>query len=164
MDVIDLHLDNDNELLFKVVVEGSRPADSECRLMLERSDFAYSFSGKVSDDGEVSVRIPSLKKSLSEGSYKARLEVLVDDRIFVPLEFNANFKQSLKVTAESVSKSSKKTSSASAVILSSTQPKKNIVKEVRTEETKKKKSSNIDVSKLSRNQMKQLIEMLEKNK
>ena len=163
MDTIDLHLDNDNELMFKVVVEGSRPADSVCRLMLEGGDFSYAFSGNVSEEGEVSVVIPTLKKSLTEGTYKAKLEVLVDDRIFMPLEFNANFKQSLKVTAEAITRVVKTTSKASAVILESpkAQPKK-IVKEATPKETKSKNKSKIDVSKLSKSQMRQLVEMLEK--
>ncbi|MEC7877301.1 MAG: hypothetical protein VYE05_04890 [Bacteroidota bacterium] len=163
MDTIDLHLDNDNELMFKVVVEGSRPADSVCRLMLERGDFSYAFSGKVSDEGEVSVVIPSLKKSLSEGTYKARLEVLVDDRIFMPLEFDANFKQSLKVTAEAVTRVQKATSKASAVMISSPKVEnKKVIKESPPKETRAKSKSKIDVSKLSKSQMKQLVEMLEK--
>mgnify|MGYP001184522251 FL=1 len=102
MDTIDLHLDSDNELLFKVTVEGSREAETVCRLMLEKDDFSYVFTGGMSADGEVKVVIPTLKRNLSEGKYNAHLEVLVDDRIFIPLTFNANFKESVKVTAESI--------------------------------------------------------------
>ena len=131
--------------------------------MLERGDFSYAFSGKVSDEGEVSVVIPSLKKSLSEGTYKARLEVLVDDRIFMPLEFDANFKQSLKVTAEAVTRVQKATSKASAVMISSPKVEnKKVIKESPPKETRAKSKSKIDVSKLSKSQMKQLVEMLEK--
>ena len=52
MDTINLHLDSDNELLFKVTVEGSREAETTCRLMLEKDDFSYMFTGGVSADGE----------------------------------------------------------------------------------------------------------------
>ena len=103
MDTIELHLDNDNELLFKVVVEGTSQGTAKCRLMLEKNDYSYVFNGTLDESGEVSVSIPTMKNSLKEGSYQAHLEVLVDDRIFVPLTFNANFKQSLKVQAEALS-------------------------------------------------------------
>ena len=122
MDTIDLHLDNDNELLFKVVVEGTNQGTARCRLMLEKNDFSYVFNGDVSTDGEVSVSIPTMKSNLTEGNYQAHLEVLVDDRIFVPLTFNANFKQSVKVTAEAVTRKQKTKMKASASIVSA--PKK----------------------------------------
>jgi len=158
MDTIDLHLDNDNELLFKVTVEGSREAETVCRLMLEKDDFSYVFSGGMSPDGEVKVVIPTLKKNLTEGDYNAHLEVLVDDRIFVPLTFNARFKESVKVTAESVSKSGRKSASASAKIISSTQSKKTRV----VSETKQAQNSNIDITKLSKGQMRDLVKLLER--
>jgi hypothetical protein len=158
MDTINLHLDSDNELLFKVTVEGSREAETTCRLMLEKDDFSYMFTGGVSADGEVKVTIPTLKKNLTEGSYNAHLEVLVDDRIFVPLTFNANFTESVKVTAESITRTSKKSVGASAKIISSTQPKKTRV----VSETKQPQNSKIDVSKLSKGQMRDLVRLLEK--
>ena len=53
MDIVDLVLDADNELLFKVTVEGTRDAATKCRLMVERDDFSYVFNGTVSSEGEV---------------------------------------------------------------------------------------------------------------
>lgn len=158
MDTINLHLDNDNELLFKVIVEGSREAKTVCRLMLEKDDFSYVFSGGMSPDGEVKIVIPTLKKNLAEGDYNAQLEVLVDDRIFVPLTFNARFKESVKVTAESVSRSGKSTIGASAKIISSTQTKKTKV----VSETKQPKNNKLDISSLSKAQMKDLVKLLER--
>ena len=163
MDTIDLHLDNDNELLFKVVVEGTNQGTARCRLMLEKNDFSYVFNGDVSTDGEVSVSIPTMKSNLAEGNYQAHLEVLVDDRIFVPLTFNANFKQSVKVTAEAVTRKQKTKMKASASIVSA--PKKaSVIAEEKKEANKAKKSRSIDIAKLSNSQKKKLIEMLEERK
>jgi|LWDU01.1.fsa_nt_gi hypothetical protein len=164
MDNIDLVLDSDNELLFKVTVEGTRDADTKCRLMIEREDFSYVFNGSVDTEGTVRVLIPALKKRISEGTYAAHLEVLVDDRIFVPLTFNAKFAQSLKVTAESVSRIVKPKVGATASIIS--QPTSKSSKKKLFSETSKGKSvklnKKIDLSGLSRKEMQQLLEKLDR--
>ena len=162
MDIIDLVLDADNELMFKVTVEGTRDADTRCRLMLERDDFSYVFNGSVDSEGQVKVVIPTLKKKISEGTYGAHLEVLVDDRIFVPLSFNAKFSQSLKVTAESVSRTVKpKVGASAAIISSSTTPKKSRLSEAPAKKSAKS-NKKVDVSSLTKTQMRQLLEMLDK--
>ena len=106
----------------------------------------------------MSGRLQSLKNSLKEGSYQAHLEVLVDDRIFVPLTFNANFKQSLKVQAEAITRKPRSKMSASAAIVTSAKAQNIIVEEA------PKKKAPIDISKLSRSQKKALIKMLEGKK
>jgi len=102
MQLVDLELDSDNELNFMVRVEGSRPGESSCRLMIEGPDMSYTFPGTVDSQGEVTVVIPSMDKVLKEGTYKSDLEVIVDDRIFKPLSLSVNFEKTVKVTAEAV--------------------------------------------------------------
>ncbi len=116
---IDLMLDNDNELRFKVNIEGTRPGSSVCRLMLEHEDLQYGFKGVETADGEISVFIPPLKSMISEGIYDTHLEVVVDDRIFIPLEMKVNFEKSVSVTAESVVRPRRRSVSASAVLVES---------------------------------------------
>jgi hypothetical protein len=102
MQSVDLELDSDNELNFMVKVEGSRPGESSCRLMLEGPEMSYSFPGTVDSLGEVTVVIPSMDKLLKEGTYRSDLEVIVDDRIFKPLSLSVNFEKTVRVTAEAV--------------------------------------------------------------
>ena len=102
MQLVDLELDADNELNFMVRVEGSRPGESSCRLMIEGPEMSYTFPGTVDAQGEVTVVIPSMDKVLKEGTYKSDLEVIVDDRIFKPLSLSVNFEKTVKVTAEAV--------------------------------------------------------------
>ncbi len=162
MDNINLVLDSDNELLFKVTVEGTRDADTRCRLMLEREDFSYVFNGTVDSSGEVRVLIPTLKKRISEGTYSAHLEVLVDDRIFVPLTFNAKFAESLKVTAESVSRAVRPKVGASASIISqSNKTKKKLFSET-SKQKDVKSNKKIDLTGLSKKEMRQLLEKLDR--
>ena len=102
MQLVDLELDSDNELSFMVKVEGTRPGESSCRLMIEGPEMSYTFPGTVDDQGEVTVSIPPMDKVLKEGTYKTDLEVIVDDRIFKPLSLSVNFEKSVTVTAEAV--------------------------------------------------------------
>jgi hypothetical protein len=43
-----------------------------------------------------------MTSKIQEGSYAARVEVLVENRYFAPLQFQINFKKTLTVVAESV--------------------------------------------------------------
>lgn len=101
MTPIDLMLDEENELRFKVNIEGSRPGNSVSRLVLEGPEMSMIFEG-TQQDGELVVVVPELVNVLKEGTYDSHLEVLIDDRIFVPLEMKTKFERSIKVTAEAV--------------------------------------------------------------
>ena len=144
---IDLMLDNDNELRFKVNIEGSRPGTSVCRLMLENDDLQYGFKGTETSDGEISIFIPPLKSLLKEGVYDTHLEVVVDDRIFIPLEMKINFEKSVSVTAESVSRSKRKKLAASAVLVDSPKtstPRRKTLREINDSNDAKKDNKSID--------------------
>jgi len=128
MSKINLMLDEENELTFQVQIEGTRPGEAKCRLMLESNDISYSFQGN-SNGEEVSVILPPLDHVLKEGTYDMTLEVVVDDRYFEPLRLQGEFEKRLKVTAESVSVKAKPRVKTSASLV----------------EVKKKKSSNVSV-------------------
>jgi len=117
MNQIDLALDDENELVFKVTVEGTSPAETSYRFLIEGSDMSFSFPGVSHASGEVEISIPPMGRLLREGEYEGNLEVIVDDRIFTPLRLIANFEKSVKVTAESVTKK-KMSASASATLIS----------------------------------------------
>jgi len=118
MEKIDLDLDNENEMTFNVVIEGTRPGEPLCRLMIENEDMSFSMQGDFLPDNEVSIVVPPLKGILKEGNYDSYLEVLVDDRVFIPLELQINFEQSVKVMAETVKRKKRKPLKASASLIS----------------------------------------------
>lgn len=117
MSDIALYLDQDNELRFNVAIEGSKPGSPKYRLVFEGRNFNYTFSGKQTSPGEVSFVIPTMKNLMKEGNYRAELEVMVDDRYFTPLTFDASFEESVKVTAEAVSRPTAKKPAVSASIV-----------------------------------------------
>ena len=128
MNQIDLDLDLNNELEFKIAVEGTKPAQASCRLVFENSNFDISFPGKIQGSDRAIVSVPPLEHIIEEGIKKATLEMIVDDRIFKPLELSVNFKKSIKVFAETVTRDeSFQKPKASAVLVTKSQPKEKIV-------------------------------------
>ena len=113
MEKLELKLDESNGLIFEVNITGadSEEAEPKYRFFCGANNMELVVEGR-SVDGKVYVDIPVLKDILNEGTYPARLEVLVDDRYFTPLEMNVEFKKSLMVTAESVIVNKKKSSKA----------------------------------------------------
>jgi hypothetical protein len=119
MSDISLYLDQDNELKFNVAIEGSRLGSPKYRLVFEGGNFSYAFNGRALGGGDVSFTIPKMKNILKEGNYQADLEVVVDDRFFTPLSFNAGFEESVKVTAEAFTRPMAKKPVVSATIMTS---------------------------------------------
>lgn len=78
--------------------------------MCEAGDMSYYFKGKATnEDGIVRFVVPPMKESaIVPGElYDARIEVIIDDHYFVPVRFKTEFKQPMKVFAESVTPMSK---------------------------------------------------------
>lgn len=124
MEIIELDLDNENEMTFNVVIEGTRPGEPLCRLMIENDDMSFAMQGDFLPGNEVSIVIPPLKGILREGSYESYLEVLVDDRVFIPLEMKINFEQSVRVVAEAVKRKKRKPVKATARLVTTSVKKK----------------------------------------
>jgi len=120
MSDISLYLDQDNELRFNVSIEGTRPGTPKYRLVFEGKNCSYAFNGMQGAPGEVMFTIPSMKNTINEGTYHANLEVMIDDRFFTPLEFDASFEQAMKVTAEAVVRPVQKKPAVTASIVTST--------------------------------------------
>lgn len=103
IETIDLDLEESNDLTFKIKMEGAAAAPAKVRLVCEGEDFAYMFKGYgTGEDEVVQFTLPRMDKKITEGTYNARVEVLVDNRYFAPLQFNINFKKTLSVVAEAI--------------------------------------------------------------
>ena len=100
MSNFELFIDDDNEVKFDVVIEGTDSGSVSSRLILEaRSGFELGFDSERISSGEIFFVVPSLKGIVSEGSVPARLEVFIDDRRFIPLDLTVSLKKSVKVEA-----------------------------------------------------------------
>lgn len=102
-ETIDLDIDESNELAFKIKMEGAASSPAKVRLVCEGEDFSYMFNGYGTGEPEVvQFTLPQMSSKLKEGTYKARVEVLVENRYFAPVQFDINFKKTLSVVAESI--------------------------------------------------------------
>lgn len=102
-ETIELDLEESNDLTFKIKMEGTAMAPAKVRLVCENEDFAYMFNGYgTGEDEVVQFTLPRMDKKITEGTYNARVEVLVDNRYFAPLQFQINFKKTLSVVAEAI--------------------------------------------------------------
>jgi hypothetical protein len=109
MQKIDLDIDKENELVFKVSIEGTKPAKPTSRFLLESKDFSIMFPTQSHVGNEVTILIPCMEKILKEGSYVGTLEVIIDDRVFTPIKVDTKFEKSINVMAESVVNKRKET-------------------------------------------------------
>ena len=100
MSDFDIFLDTDNELAFTVAIEGASEASVRSQFILEGpKGISLCFEGHA-EGNEIFVDVPALKGLMKEGVYNTRLEVIVDDRVFTPLNnLQANIKPSIKVEA-----------------------------------------------------------------
>ena len=100
---IKFDLTEKTELTFTVQIEAPEMAKPEFRFVIcESNEDAHMFSGRSSTAGEISVVIPPMKQRLAEGTYDARLEVIIDGKYFVPLKLAVEFAQPIRVQVESV--------------------------------------------------------------
>lgn len=102
LETISLNLEESNELLFKVKIEGADPSPAKVRLVCEGGDCSYMFDGKSFGDDVVQFNLPSMEDKLKEGLYQTRVEVLIENRYFVPVKFQINYKKSISVVVESI--------------------------------------------------------------
>lgn len=102
-ETIDLDIEESNDLTFKIRLEGTASAPAKVRLVCEGKDMSYMFNGYgTGEDEVVQFTLPKMDSRLVEGMYTSRVEVVVDNKIFVPLNFYLNFKKSLNVVAEAI--------------------------------------------------------------
>jgi hypothetical protein len=103
VETVDLDIEESNELAFKIKLEGASASPAKVRLVCEGSDFSYMFNGYGTNEDEVvQFTIPQMSNKIKEGIYLAKVEVLVENRYFSPLQFQINFKKTISVVAESI--------------------------------------------------------------
>lgn len=142
MSKIDLLIDEENELVFQLNVEGNAPGTAKCRLKLENKGMDLLFEANSHEQGEVSVVLPPLSHVLKEGDYNMTLEVLVDDKYFEPLTLTGNFEKSVKVTAEAIVRKPKRKST----LVTASLQKENITPPVTVRNSKSKTKKTVTES------------------
>jgi hypothetical protein len=94
--MIEILLDQINNLEFIFSIEGTNSPLKEICLTIMQPNYRLSFPGYLKDNKAI-FTIPILNDLLKEGVYNYRIEVLVSDRHFIPLEDQLGIKKSTKV-------------------------------------------------------------------
>ena len=105
MEDIKLSLDRENILEFNVDIQGygntSVNKKPQVRMVLEQNNIGFCVSAKK-DNNNYSVIIPEMKNILESGVCDARMEVIIDNKYFVPWESKIEFDKEVKVEAAPV--------------------------------------------------------------
>lgn len=99
------NLDEENELEFAYSIQGTVEKPSLIRFIIEGEKFEVSCF--VHEQGSnLYAKVPPLKGMLKEGTYNARLELVIDNKVFIPLRETIELKPVAEVM---VNKQIKKT-------------------------------------------------------
>lgn len=95
--ITQIKLDESTKLEFGVSITG---ADStpQARFIIENSEFSLMFPCKQVNEN-VEVEIPELKKFFKAGEYSARLEIVLDNKLYTPLVESIVFEPSIEVAS-----------------------------------------------------------------
>lgn len=104
MNKLKLSLSKKNTLEFDVKVEGSsNNSHPDVRLLLEADNHIYLYRCQKKLD-KYTVDVPPLIGEVKSNKCKSRLEVIVDDRYFVPWESELVLEHNIEVSAKPVNK------------------------------------------------------------
>ena len=102
MEDIKLSLDRENILEFNVDIQGygntSVNKPPQVRMILEQKNIGFCMVAKK-ENKSYSVIIPEMKNILESGVCDARMEVIIDNKYFVPWESKIEFDKEVKVEA-----------------------------------------------------------------
>jgi len=107
---MELSLDRENVLEFNVDIQGyaNTPTTSKPKVRMVIGNNALSICLPAVQEGEdYRVTIPEMKNVLEAGDYEASLEVILDNKFFVPWDSILTFDKEVKVEAAPVVRNAK---------------------------------------------------------
>jgi len=143
MPAMKLSLDRENILEFNVDIQGyantSITKAPKVRMILEQKNMGFCMVA-TKEDKTYSIVIPEMKNIMESGICEARMEVIIDNKYFVPWESQIEFDREVKVEAAPIIKSEPEPLSVQAqpVIKEEPDPQKPVVKEETPSKPKKK--------------------------
>ena len=144
MPAMKLSLDRENILEFNVDIQGyantSTTKAPKVRMILEQKNMGFCMVA-TKEDKTYTVVIPEMKNIMESGVCEARMEVIIDNKYFVPWESQIEFDREVKVEAAPIIKEELQpvvSVQAQPVIKEIPQPQKRVVKEESPSKPKKK--------------------------
>lgn len=99
MSIARIRLDESSKLEFGVSITGA-DGKPNARFVIDGKDFSVSFPAKPTNEG-VEVDIQGLSTIFTAGEYNARLEVVLENKIYTPLEDKIEFEPSVHIETKS---------------------------------------------------------------
>lgn len=96
MSITKLRLDESTKLEFGVSITGAS-GQPQTRLVIEGKEYSIVYPCTPTNEG-VAVQINELKHVLPAGTYPVRLEVIVENKIYVPFEDSIEFDPAVEVS------------------------------------------------------------------
>jgi hypothetical protein len=98
MSVAKIKLDEKTTLEFGVSITGA-DGKPEARFVIDGNDFSVSFPCKPTNEG-VEVEIQGLKDIFKAGQYDARLEIVLENKIYTPLIDKIEFEPTIEIQTQ----------------------------------------------------------------
>ena len=95
--ITQIKLDESTKLEFGVSITGADGVP-QARFIIEGSDFSLMFPCKQVNEN-VEVKIPELKKFFKAGEYSARLEIILDNKLYTPLTESILFEPTIEIAS-----------------------------------------------------------------
>ena len=95
MGIATLKLDESTKLAFAVEITGAGGVP-EARFIIEGKDFNIAFPCRKTNEGG-EVEIAGLKNVLSSGEYQARLEVILENKVYTPMRDTITFEPTVEI-------------------------------------------------------------------
>ena len=144
MAAMKLSLDRENILEFNVDIQGyantSTTKAPKVRMILEQKNMGFCMVA-TKEDKTYSVVIPEMKNIMESGVCDARMEVIIDNKYFVPWESQIEFDREVKVEAAPIIRNEPQPNvsvQVKPVIKEEPEPEKPVIKEEAPPKPKKK--------------------------
>lgn len=98
MSIAKLKLDESAKLEFDVLITGADGVPN-ARFVIEGKDFAVSYPCRQTNEG-IEVEISGLKNVLQAGDYPAKLEIVLENKIYTPLQDTITFEPVVEINTK----------------------------------------------------------------
>lgn len=94
--MIELKLEEASSLTLNMKLEGDVAGTPQLRFSILSEGMRYTFEATANGNGEFEVQFPVLEGKLAAGTYNAEVEILVDNKHFVPLQETVRLTKEVK--------------------------------------------------------------------
>ena len=99
MSVAKVKLDESTQLEFGVQITGAE-GKPNARFVVEGKDYSISYPCQPMPDGGIKVEVGDFKNMFAAGEYPCRLEIVIENKIFVPFEDTIVLEPNVEITSK----------------------------------------------------------------